>query len=1115
MTKRTPQDDDQSLTCKTIPTCILDSFDAEDADGAEDADIDPDIAATQSPSKPLLERNAPIDPDPAPAQSPSKPSLERNTPTEPDPVPAQSPSKLSLEPNAPIEPDPATPRSPTKPSLERKTPLLIRRSRIGGQADPSDQLLEYALEDKIGEGACGLVYGACQKTIDRQVAIKVIRPELARERQIKALFLSEAVVTGDLDHPNIVPVYDLGVDQHDCLFYSMKKIKGVSWKKVIAEKSQAENVEILLRVCDAMAFAHDKGVIHRDLKPQNIMLGDYGEVFVMDWGIAASPGGCGKAEALTSESNQAGTPAYMAPEMAAADACRVNHLSDIYLLGGLLYEIETGLVPHAGHNLKDCLRRAAENVIQPAKKSSELIDIALKAMSTKPSDRYPSVSEFSQAIRDFRSHAESIVLCKNAAESHARARKSKVYQDYLMAVFSYENAMQIWPGNPQAQSAKSEVQLDYARAAFEKNDYDLAISLLDAGNESHQGLLGKVLTARHDRQSHHRRILWLKFSASTLALLTLAVVSIGLVVVKTQRDRAVAAEKSMQAAQIKALQEYYYSGIALASRKLSDQHYAQAQALLEKLPEEMRGWEWRRLERLCQMDLTTFKGHDESIVAVAFSPDERFIATGDRANDIKVWNFTGGDAIDSFSNLTSPGRIADLHFSADGRQIVALFTDGSMLSREIGGSAVNRAAYRPKDNDAHMFYSSDQAHFIKRTLESTALIQRTKDNQTVSRLLGHSDSIYAAAFSPDGTKVATGSADKSAIVWDLASGKPLVALKGHGGSVQAVKFSPTGRYILTGSADKTAKLWSAEVNRDQKRFSGHQSFVSGVAFSPDSRKLATSSHDGTIKIWEIADQKEARTLTGHAGRVHAVQFSPDGHTLLSGGADNQAILWNADTGAVITILRGHTHSITSVDFSPDGALAATGSWDHTIKLWDLKTLREKAILKGHVDSVMSVCFSPDNRWLVSGGKDHSARIWDLASGQTARELSGHSAAVYSVTFSRDGKYIATASWDKSIKVWEAATGGLLRTLTGHTASVYTAAFVDNQQRIISAGWDKSVKIWDTQSGQELMELAGLSAPVYSLRVSPDGRMVAAGGRDNTAVIWEVDAPERIQPHQAP
>jgi hypothetical protein len=1082
MEKRISPDDEQSLTCKTIPTCILESLAADDVveDGdAEAADeVDAADVAQEAEPTPMAQE--------APVGGGAKVDAERaGTPT------------------------------PSAPSHSRNGHLLIRRSRVGGPAEPSDPSMEYALEEKIGEGACGLVYGACQKTIDRQVAIKVIRPELAREGPIKALFLSEAVVTGDLDHPNIVPVYDLGVDQHDCLFYSMKKVQGVSWKKAMAAKSEAENIEILLRVCDAMAFAHAKGVIHRDLKPQNIMLGDYGEVYVMDWGIAASPGGCGKAEALTSESNQAGTPAYMAPEMAAIDPARVNHLSDIYLLGGLLYEIETGQTPHAGRNVKECLRRAAENAIQPARESSGLIAIALKAMATQPTERYQSVAEFSQAIRDYRAHAESIVLCNSAAEAHARARKSKSYQEYLAALFGYENAMQIWPGNPQALAAKSAVRLDYAREAFDKHDYDLAISLLDAGHESHQALLGKVLTARQARRSHQRRVQGLKWGASALALLTLAVVSIGLVVVKIQRDRAVAAEQRMQAAQQEALREYYYNGIALAARKLGDQHYAQAQALLEKLPEEKRGWEWRRLIRLCRMDLATFTGHADAVVAVAFSPDERFLATADRANGIRVWLATGGEAIDSFTNPTSPGKVADLHFSADGRQIVALFTDGTMLTRPIGGGAVNRSAYQPRERDANIFSSPDQAHFIKRTLEHTALVQRSKDHQPVSRLQGHADTIHAAAFSPDGTKVATGSADKSAIVWDLISGKPLIALKGHGGSVHAVKFSPSGRYILTGGADKTAKLWSAEVNRDRKQFSGHQSFVSGVDFSPDSRRLATSSHDGTLKIWAIAGHKEERTLTGHAGRVHAVRFSPDGRHLLSGGADNRAILWDADTGAVVATLTGHAHSVTSVDISPDGAWAATGSWDHSIKLWDLKTLREKAALKGHAGPVICVGFSPDSRFLVSGSKDRSARIWDLAGGRTAWELNGHAAAVYGVTYSPDGKYIATACWDKSIKVWEAASGRLERTLTGHTASVYAVAFVDDQSRIISAGWDKSVKIWDAHSGQELMEVAASPAPIYALRMSPDGRMAAAGGRDNSAVIWEVDAPEAMAPPGSP
>ncbi|GAB6906874.1 putative Cyclin-dependent kinase [Desulfosarcina cetonica] len=1001
---------------------------------------------------------------------------------------------------AEIDPDRLRVQTPPEPPSRRNAHLLIRKCTIGDSDDNPAHGLEYKLKDKIGQGACGLVYAADQNTIDREVAIKVIRPEMADDALIKSLFLSEAVVTGDLDHPNIVPIYDLGIDQEQRLFYTMKKVKGIAWSQVIGSKTEAENIDILLRVCDAIAFSHAKGVIHRDLKPHNVMLGDYGEVFVMDWGVAVSPSGQGKAEALSPLSSQAGTPLYMAPEMVDADASRVNHFSDIYLLGGILYEIETGLTPHRAGSLKECLRKVAGNVIQPTKKTSELIDIALKAMATDPSQRYQDVAEFSQAIRDYQSHAQSITLCQGAADIHARAKASRAYQDYQMALFSYENALLMWPDNPRAAAAKIKVNLDYAGAAFKNKDYDLAISLLDADQGAHRALLGKAVAAKAERQVHQKHIRWLKLASLTLVLVTLAVVTIGFFIVKAQKDLAVSAEHQMRIAQTEALQENYYTAIALAARKLNDQLFSQAQTLLHKLPQNLRGWEWGRLMRLCDLELATFRGHDRSIVAVAFSADERRFVSADRGGTIKLWNLADGQVVGTYSGIA--GKIDKVGLSADNRRLWAIHTDGLMFFWDIGSGAMTQAGYETRDDGAYLFYSPDKTRFIKRTLENTALVQTDEGSPPVCRLQGHTGPIYAASFSPDGQRVVTGSADKSAIVWDATSGRPLIRLQGHSDSVQAVHFSPSGRYILTGSADRAVKCWDAQRSRDRIQFIGHGSFVSGVAFSPDNRTLATSSHDGTLKLWNIADQTAIMTLSGHHGRVAAVAFSPDGRLLLSGAADNAAILWRVATGEIVSRLSGHTHSITGVAFSPDGKSAATASWDRTIKLWDLTTFQETATWTGHQDAVVAIQFSPDGSLLASGSKDHTVRLWETATGTTTQVFDGHSAAVYALAFSPDGRRLATASWDKTIKVWDVSTGDLRQTLTGHNGSICAVRYVDNGRRLISTGWDKSIKVWDAQSGQELLELRGPSSPIVALAVSPDDRMIASAGHDNTATLWE-------------
>ena len=195
-----------------------------------------------------------------------------------------------------------------------------------------------------------------------------------------------------------------------------------------------ENLSILLKVCDAVGFAHKKGVVHRDLKPENVMLGEFGEVLVMDWGLALATDAFRCPDSITQSSSMGGTPAYMSPEMATGPIEDINELSDVYLLGAILFEVLTGKPPHFGKDPMDCLYAAGANRIQPTTESGELIEIAMKAMATEPMDRFASVREFRDAILHYRSHAESIVLSDRAAAQLRSAQESGDYQEYASAV---------------------------------------------------------------------------------------------------------------------------------------------------------------------------------------------------------------------------------------------------------------------------------------------------------------------------------------------------------------------------------------------------------------------------------------------------------------------------------------------------------------------------------------------------------------------------------------------------------------------------------------------------------------------------------------------------------
>jgi hypothetical protein len=287
-------------------------------------------------------------------------------------------------------------------------------------------------------------------------------------------------------------------------------------------------------------------------------------------------------------------------------------------------------------------------------------------------------------------------------------------------------------------------------------------------------------------------------------------------------------------------------------------------------------------------------------------------------------------------------------------------------------------------------------------------------------LSGHTAYITSAVFSPDGTRILTGSTANKARLWDIYTGKELCSFSSYMDYVYSFSavFSPDGNRILTGSIDGRARLWDIASGEEIRTFSGHTKSISSVAFSPDGAFVLTGSQDETIKLWDAATGMELHTFPGHFGGVNSAVFSPDGTKVLTGGDDSAAKLWDIATGNLMQIFVGHMDIIDCVAWSPDGTKVLTGSWDGTAKLWDVETGDEIHTLYGHTDILRSVEFSPDGTTCLTGSYDETARLWDAATGEEIRIFSGHTINVESAGYSPDGKKILTASYDGTTRLWE-------------------------------------------------------------------------------------------------
>lgn len=384
--------------------------------------------------------------------------------------------------------------------------------------------------------------------------------------------------------------------------------------------------------------------------------------------------------------------------------------------------------------------------------------------------------------------------------------------------------------------------------------------------------------------------------------------------------------------------------------------------------------------------------------------------------------------------------------------------------------------------------------------------------------LAHTAIIRAVAFSPDGRWLATGSADYTVKIWDVATGFEIRNMTGFPSEVFDLAFSSDSQWLATtGIKDKVVDVWEVTTGRHIGTLTGHTDTIFSMAFSPDGRWLATGSMDHTVKLWGLEKGDNVNTFSGFKNGVFSVAFSPDSQWLGATGADKEVRVWKVPDGKVPSVvsLTGHADGVGALTIGSDGNWIAAGNYYNSVKLWQ-KTgapgLRALS-LTGHRDYVRGITLSAGGRKLASGSQDNSVKIWDVATGRLEHTLQGHTDLVDALAFSPNGRQLATTSWDNSVKLWDTATWHELRTFGGPTHRMNALAYSPDGHWLASASDDSKLRLWDFAAGGELRLLEGHSPWFDSVTFSPDGRWLAAinssklyVGHDagqNTARIWEV------------